>query len=52
MVGLQPIPIKKRYIPQKPLDEPQQPNREELYDVLRQVLQPLTLKQNPRAESG
>jgi len=46
------IPIKNRNIPQKRLDEPRQINREVLNEVLRQVLQPLTFKLNPSAESG
>jgi len=52
MVALLPIPIKNHNIPQKRLDEQRQTNREVLNEVLRQVLQPLTLKQNPNAESG
>jgi len=52
MVALLPIPIMNRKIPQKQLDEQRQTNREVLNEVLRQVLQPLTFKQNPNAESG
>jgi hypothetical protein len=52
MVALLPIPIKNRNIPQKWLDEQQQTNREVLNKVLRRVLQSLTFKQNPNAESG
>jgi len=52
MVSLLPIPIKNCNIPQKPLDEQRQTNREVLNEVLRRVLQPLTFKQNPNAESG
>jgi hypothetical protein len=52
MVALLPIPIKNRNIPQKWLDEQRQTSREVLNEVLRRVLQPLTFKQNPNAESG
>jgi len=52
MVALLPIPIKNRNIPQKRLDEQRQTNREVLNEVLRRVLQPLTFKLNPSAESG
>jgi len=52
MVALVPIPIKIRDIPQKRVDEQWQMNREVLNEVLRQVLQPLTFKHNPNAESG
>jgi len=52
MVALLPNPIKNRNIPQKRLDEKRQTNREVLNEVLRRVLQPLTLKQDPNAESG
>jgi hypothetical protein len=52
MVALLPIPIKNRNIPQKRLDEQRHTNREVLNEVLRRVLQPLTFKQNPSAESG
>ena len=52
MVAVLPIPIKNRNIPQKRLDEQQHTNREVLNKILRRVLQPLTFKQNPSAESG
>jgi len=52
MVTLLPIPIKNRNITQKRLDEQRQTNRKVLNEVLRQLLQPLTLKQNPSARSG
>jgi len=52
MVTLLPIPIKNRNIPQKRLDEQLQTNREVLNEVLWRVLQPLTFKQPPSAESG
>jgi hypothetical protein len=52
MVPLLPIPIKNRNIPHKRLDEQQQTNREVLNEVLRQVGQPVTFKQNPNAKSG
>ena len=52
MVALLPIPIKKRNIPQKWLDELLQTNREVLTKVLQWVLQPITSKQNPNTESG
>jgi hypothetical protein len=52
MVALLPIPIKNRNIPQKRLDEQRQTNREVLNKVLRRLLQPLTFKHNPSAESG
>jgi hypothetical protein len=52
MVALLPIPIKNRNIPQKRLDEQRQTNQEVLKEVLRQLLQPLTFKHNPSAESG
>jgi len=52
MVALLPIPIQNRNIPQKWLDEQRQTIREVLNEVLRQVLQPLTCKQHPSAESG
>jgi len=52
MVALLPIPIKNHNIPQKQLDEQQQTYREVLNEVLRRVLQPLTIKQNPNTESG
>jgi len=52
MVALLPIPIKNRNIPQKRLDEQRQTNREVRNEVLRQVLHPVTFKQNTGAESG
>ena len=52
MVALLPIPIKYRNIAQKRLDEQQQTNREVLKEVLRRVLQPLSFKQHPSAETG
>jgi hypothetical protein len=52
MGALLPIPIKKRNIPQKQLDEQQQTNREVLNQVPQQVLHPLTFKQHPSADSG
>jgi len=52
MVALLPIPLRNRDIPQKRLDEQRQTNREVLNEVLRRVLQPLTFKLNPSAESG
>jgi hypothetical protein len=52
MVALLPIPIKNRNIPQKRLDQQQQTNCEVLSEVLRRILQPLTFKLNPSAESG
>jgi hypothetical protein len=52
MVGLQPIPIKNRNIPQKRLDEQRQTNREVLNEVLRLLFQPLTFMHNASAESG
>jgi hypothetical protein len=52
MVALLPIPIKNRNIPQKRMDEQWQTNREVLNEVLRRLLQPLTFKHNPGAESG
>jgi hypothetical protein len=51
MVALLPIPIKNRNIRQLRQDEQRQTNREVLNIVLQQILQPLTLKQNPNAES-
>jgi hypothetical protein len=51
MVALLPIPIKNRNIPQKRLDVQRQTNQEVLNEVLRRVLQPLTFKQHPSAES-
>jgi hypothetical protein len=52
MVALLPIPIKNCNIPQKRLNEERQTNRDELNEVLRRVLQPLTFKLNPSTESG
>jgi len=52
MVTLLPIPIKNHNIPQKRLDEQRQTNWDVPNEVLRQVLQPLTFKHNPSAESG
>jgi len=52
MVALLPIPIKNRNIPQKRLDEERQTNREVLNEVLQRLLQPLTFKHIPSAESG
>jgi len=52
IVALLLFPIKKRNIPQKRLDEQRQTNREVLNEVLWRVLHPLTIKQNPSAESG
>jgi len=51
MVTLMPIPIKNGNIPQKQLDEQRHTNREVLNEVLWRVLQPLTFKYNPSAES-
>jgi hypothetical protein len=51
MVDLPPIPINNRNIPQKWLDEQRQTQFEVLNEVLRRVLQPLTFKLNPSAES-
>jgi len=52
MVALLLIPIKNRNIHKKRLDEQRHTNREVLNEVLLRVLQPLTFKQNPSAESG
>jgi len=52
MVALLPIPITNPNIPQKPLDEPRQTNREMLNEVLRRILQPLSFKQNSSAGCG
>jgi len=52
MVALLPILIKNLNIPQKWLDEQRQTNQEVLNEVLRRVLQPLTFKQHPSAQSG
>jgi len=51
MVALLPIPNNNRNIPRKQSDEPQQTNREVLKAVPRRVLQPLTSKHDPTAES-
>jgi hypothetical protein len=50
IVGLLPIPIKNRNIPQTWLDEQWQTNREVLNNVLRRELDSLTFKPYPRAE--
>jgi len=52
MVALLLIPIKNCNMPQKQLHEQRQPNREVRNEVLWQVLQHVTFKQNPGAESG
>jgi len=52
MVALLPILIKHHKIPQWKLDEQRETNWEVLNQVLLQVLQPLTFKQNPSAQSG
>jgi len=52
MVALWPIPLKNRNIPQKRLEKKRHTKRDVLNEVLRRVLQPLTCKQNPSAESG
>jgi hypothetical protein len=52
MVALQPIPIKNAKIPQKWLDVQPQTNQEVLNYVRRRLLQHLTSKQIPSAESG
>jgi len=51
MVALLLIPIKNSNGPKRQLDEQQQTNQEVLNEVLRRVLQPLTYKNNPSAES-
>jgi hypothetical protein len=51
MVALQPIPSKNRNLPQNQLKGQRHTNQEVLNEVLRQVLQPHTFKQNPSAES-
>jgi len=51
MIALVPILIKNCKIAQQRLDKEGQTNREVLNEVLRQVLHPLTFKQNPCAES-
>jgi hypothetical protein len=50
MVALLPIPIKNRNNLQRPLDEKRQRYREVLNELLRQLLQPLTVKHNPSTE--
>jgi hypothetical protein len=52
MLALLPIPIINRNILQKRLDEQRQTNRDVMNKVLWQVLQLLTCKLNPSAESG
>jgi hypothetical protein len=52
IVALLPIPIKNRNIPQNWMAEQRQTNREVLNEVLRRLLDPLTFKHNPSAESG
>jgi len=52
MIVLMLIPLNIHNIPQKWLDEQLQADREVLNEVLQQVLQPLTFKHNPNAESG
>jgi hypothetical protein len=52
MVPLLLIAINNGNITQKRLDEQGHTNREVLNKVLQRVLQPLTFKQNPSAESG
>jgi hypothetical protein len=52
MVALFPIPINNRRITQKWLDEQRETNREVLNEVLWPVLEPLTFKQHPSADSG
>jgi hypothetical protein len=52
MLALLPFPIKNHNISQQWLDKQQDTNQEVLNTVLWQVLQPLTMKQNPSAESG
>jgi hypothetical protein len=51
MVALLSMPIKICNIHQKRLDESQHTNRQVLHKVLWRVLQPLTFKHNPSAES-
>jgi hypothetical protein len=51
MVALLPILIKNRNVPQKQLDGQRHTNQEALNEVPWRVLQPLTFKQNPSAES-
>ena len=52
MVALLPSPIKIHNIPQKRMDDQRQTNRQVLKEVLWRVLQPLTFKQHPSADSG
>jgi len=52
MAALLRIPLKNHNIPLKWLDEQRRTNWEVLNEVLRRVLQPLTFKPNPGAESG
>jgi hypothetical protein len=52
MVALLPIAIKILNITQKRLDKQRQTNRQVLNEVLRRLLQPLTIKQNPSAGCG
>jgi hypothetical protein len=52
MVALLPIPPRNRNIPQMRLDEQRHTNWEVLNKVLWGLLQPLTFKENPSAESG
>jgi hypothetical protein len=51
MVALLLIPIKNRNLAQKRRDDQRHTNREVLNEVLWPVLQPLTFKQYPSAES-
>jgi hypothetical protein len=52
MFALLAIPIMKRIISHKWLDEQRPTNQEVLNEVLWQGFQPLTFKHNPSAESG
>jgi hypothetical protein len=52
MVTLLPIGFKNRNIPQKRLNEQRYKNPEVLNEVLQWLLQPVTFKHNPGAESG
>ena len=52
MVAILPIPIKNGNIPQNWLDKQRQTTRKVLNKVVQRLLQPLTFKQNPGAESG
>jgi hypothetical protein len=45
------IPIKNRTIHQKPLDEQHHSTQEVLNEILRPILQPLSFKHNPSAQS-